>query len=36
VREVCRGRNGNALLVFDDGEWTIAPWRFALRPRAGA
>lgn len=29
VREVCRGSNGNALLVFDDGEWTIAPWRAA-------
>lgn len=29
VTEVCRGRNGNALLVFGDGEWTIAPWRAA-------
>lgn len=30
VREVCRGRNGNALLEFPDGFRTVAPWRAAL------
>ncbi len=30
VREVCRGRNGNALLEFSDGVRTVAPWRAAL------
>lgn len=30
VREVCRGRNGNALLEFEDGTRTVAPWRAAL------
>lgn len=29
VREICRGRNGNALLEFEDGSRTIAPWRAA-------
>lgn len=29
VREVCRGRNGNALLEFADGFRTVAPWRAA-------
>jgi len=30
VREVLRGSNGNALFMFADGFWTIAPWRAAL------
>jgi hypothetical protein len=34
VREVCRGRNGNALLEFEDGYRTVAPWRAARREKA--
>jgi hypothetical protein len=30
VRELCRGRNGNALLEFEDGTRVVAPWRAAL------
>jgi hypothetical protein len=30
VRELCRGSNGNALLEFEDGFRTVAPWRAAL------
>jgi hypothetical protein len=30
VRELCRGRNGNALLEFEDGLRVVAPWRAAL------
>lgn len=30
VREICRGRNGNALLEFEDGTRVVAPWRAAL------
>lgn len=30
VREICRGRNGNALLEFADGQRVVAPWRAAL------
>lgn len=33
VREICRGRNGNALFEFPDGFRTVAPWRAALAPR---
>lgn len=29
VRELARGRNGNALLEFDDGLQVVAPWRAA-------
>lgn len=30
AREVCRGRNGNALFEFEDGFRTVAPWRAVL------
>lgn len=27
VRVLCRGRNGNVLVEFQDGFRTVAPWR---------
>jgi hypothetical protein len=33
VTVLCRGSNGNELMVFPDGHWTIAPWRAALRSK---
>lgn len=29
VKVLCRGRNGNAMMVFEDGFVTVAPWRAA-------
>ena len=36
VRVVCRGSNGNELMVFADGVRVVAPWRAALTDRRAA
>lgn len=35
-REVCRGRNGNRLLAFDDGFLVVAPYYAAAASGTGS